>query len=99
MNRRIFGRRNVAVWVLEIGVSDPHGPKGQVRAWIGGRAGDDPVVIVREALRLLQALPTAGGAAVPVRHARGVAVERFDERLGLDGHFMLGTISEIDDLF
>ncbi len=47
---------------------------------VGGRAGDDAVEVVREALRFLQALLAAGRAAVPVRELRRVAVESRDRR-------------------
>src|SRR5581483_4855123 len=49
----------------------------------GGRAGEDAVVIVGEALRLHPALPAAGRAAVPVGIFLRLAVIGLDERLGL----------------
>ena len=48
-----------------------------------GRAGDDAVEVVREALRFLHRLPAAGRAAVPVRELRRAAVVAGDDRLGL----------------
>ena len=54
--------------------------------------------VVREALRLHQPLPPAGGAAVPVGPARSRSVVGGDNRLRLHGHLVDGPVAKIDHL-
>ncbi len=66
---------------------------------IGGRAGDDAVVVFRVALRFLETLLAAGRASVPVGKLRALIVISRDDRLGLERHLVHGTIAEVDHLF
>jgi hypothetical protein len=55
------------------------------------RAGDDAVEVVREALRLDQALPAAGRAAVEIRSPRGAAVVRLHQLLRREDRYVNGA--------
>ena len=70
MDRGIFRGRDVAGFVLVRDRGSPDLAALQVRRIIGGRSGDDAVVIVRISLRFGHRLPAAGRAAVPVRVLR-----------------------------
>ena len=70
-----------------------------MRLIIGGGAGDDAIEVFRITLRLHQALPSARGAAGPVREARGAVIERADDGFRLHCHLVDGSIREIDDFF
>ena len=99
MDHRILGRRDEARRILQHRLGDRELPRVQICARVRRCAGDDAVVVVRKALRLGEALASAGRAAVPVRPPRAAAVERVDDRLRLDGHLVLGAIREVDELF
>ena len=96
VEQRQLGGRQVRRRILERRSGRQQRSRHQVRPEVGGRAGDDAVVVVRKALRLHQALPSAGRAADEIRQARPVAVEGRDDRLGLDGHLVDRAIAEVD---
>src|SRR5690348_13291680 len=74
VDRWILRRRNVTRLGLVRLLRDPHLSALYARRGPIGRAGDDAVVIVGEALRLYQRLPPASRAAVPIRARWPLAV-------------------------
>src|SRR4051812_531467 len=95
---REFGWRQRGGGVFQ---SDDGGPEvagHEMGPVIGGRAGDDAVVIGGELLGFLQSLLAAGGAAVPVRRLGASPVIGIGEGLGFDSHLMDGAVSEVDQL-
>src|SRR5205085_7387575 len=58
-------------------------------------AGDDPVVVVRIALRFHQPLLPALRAADVVGVRGGAPVERFGDRLAVDGREVQATVAEV----
>ncbi len=61
----------------------------------GRRAGEDAVVVARELLCHAHALAAAGGAPVPVRELRQLAVEGLRELLADHRHLVLGAECEV----
>ena len=77
---------------------DPDAVGEEVRPVVGGRAGDDAVVVGGEALRLHERLAAAVRAGIEVRALGRAAVERRDGRFRCDGGFVDRAIAEVDDL-
>ena len=75
-----------------------HAGRVQMNVRIRGRAGYHAVEIVRKLGHFHQRLPAAGGAAVPIRILRALAVIGLDQRLRLDHGLMDRAPAEIDDL-
>ncbi len=95
VNHPIFGGRNKAGLVFVRRSAHPHRGSRQVGPVVGGRAGDDAVVVVGIALRFLQPLLAARRASVPVGISRVLVVERRDDGLGLERHLVHRAISEV----
>ena len=66
VQERVLLLWNVAGLVLENDEPRPHRRRREMRPVVRGRAGDDAVEVLREALGFLQPLLAARGAAVPV---------------------------------
>src|ERR1035438_675437 len=92
MDQRILRRWDVTRRIFQLCGSNPQSKRGA----IGGRTGDDDIVVIREFLRFLETLPATGGAAIPVRQARSVAVKSFYDGLRFQRHFVLGAPAEVD---
>ena len=92
-------RRNVAVLVAQQRQLVPGRVRQQVRPIVGGRAGDDAVVIVGVALRFHQGLAAAVGAGAEIGPFGIVAVEGVQDGLGFHGGLVNGAIAEVGDLF
>ncbi len=69
----------------------------QVRAVERGRAGENAVIVVREALRLHQCVLAAGGASGEIGLTRALAVERVGDLLAPQGHQVDRPEAEILD--
>ncbi len=69
----------------------PHAAGGHLGGLGTIGAGDDPVVVGRETLHLLEALTAAAGTADEIGVARGGVVEGLDDVLGLDRQQMVGA--------
>ena len=85
--------------ILERRHGDAQVPRVQVRLEVRRRARDDRVEVLGVPLRLHQALPSSGRAAVPVRQPRPAIVELRDQRLGLHRRLVDGAIREVHELF
>ena len=94
---REFGQRDNTGRLLQDLRFHSKPPGTQLRLIIGGGAGDDAIEVFRITLRFHQALPSARGAAGPVRKARGAVIELGDDGFRLDCHLVDGSIREIDD--
>src|SRR5579883_1370140 len=70
-----------------------------MRPVIGGRAGEDAVVIVGEALRFHEGLAAAVGAGTEIRMLRPGAIERRNDGFGPIGGLVDGAVAEIGNLF
>ena len=66
---------------------------------VGGGAGEDAVIIGGEPLGFHERFAAAIGAAIEIGVLRGLAVERLDEALGVDGGEVQGAIAEVIDFF
>src|SRR5258707_7552095 len=75
-----------------------HAPGGEVDLVVGGCAGDDAVEVLRVTLRGHQSLPSAGGAAFPIRQARATSIIGRNQCFGLDGGSVDSAIGEVGDL-
>src|SRR5258707_1530668 len=75
-----------------------HAPGGEVDLVVGGCAGDDAVEVLRVTLRGHQSLPSAGGAAFPIRQARATSIIGRNQCFGRDGGFVNSAIGEVGDL-
>ena len=91
-------RRNEAVLIAEQREIIPSGVGQQVRPIVGGRAGDDAVVILGIALGFHQRLAAAVGARAEVGTLGSLAVEGVQDGLGFHGRFVNGAIAEVGDL-
>ncbi len=91
-----FGNETRAVFVN--GLRNPVAGGLQMSHVVGGRAGQNSVIVGGIALRFSQCLVPAFRTAVPVRILRGLGVESRHQRLGLQSHLMHGTIAEVHDL-
>ena len=98
LNGRQFLRRNVAVLIAEQRQIVPSGVGQQVGPIVGGRAGDDAVVILGVALGFHERLAAAVGAGAEVGALRALAVEGVQDGLGFHGRFVDGAIAEVGDL-
>ena len=99
VQHRHFRGRNITGTILPVLETNPAGVDAaslQVRDVIRGRAGHDAVVIVGITLRFGETLLAAGGAAVPVSELRGLAVERLNDELRIDRHFVDGAVGPVD---
>ena len=66
---------------------------------VGGRAGQDAIVIGGEALGFHEGFAAAIGAAIEIGVLRGLAVERLHQALGVDGGQVQGAVAEVIHLF
>jgi hypothetical protein len=96
--QRIFISKNGAGRVVEHLLHHPQIAANVMLRVVGnGITSDDPVVIVREALRLHERLSSARGAAVEVRKQRARVIESVCNLFAPYGHQMDRAISKIDD--
>ena len=96
---RQFARGNVGGRIGQGCLHIPNGGSQQMGPEVGGRSGDDAVIVRRKALSLHERLASAVRAGAEVRAAGRVTVEGVDDGLGLLGGFVNRAISEVDDLF
>ena len=99
LNGGELARRDVARRVIQGRLLVQDEPREMMRPEIGGRADDDAVVVVGEALRFHECLPAAVRASAEVRAPGTVAVEGANDRLGLLGRFVDRSIPEVVHLF
>ena len=76
-----------------------HAGRVEMDMRIGGRTGQHAIEVVGELGHFHQSLPAAGGAAVPIRVLRALAIVGLDQSLRLDDRFVYRAPAEIDDLF
>ena len=81
------------------GLSGPDLPALEMGCVVSGRAGDDAVVVLREALSLGERLPAARGAAVEIGTLRGASVVGSRDGFSCAGHFKHRTLGEVLHLF
>ena len=98
MDGGIFFRRNEAGFSSVCRLCDSHQLNALPGAVIAGSSGDDTVKILRIALRLHESLPAAPGTTGEVREFLRRAIKRRNDGFALQGRFVDGPITEVDQL-